>query len=100
MAEENALAGFSVTYLTAGIAKQLGLSRDEQGVVIVKVEPYSDADKAGLKRGDVIHEMNKKRVINLRDFNNITPNIRKGDTVLLFINRGGKKFYITLKTYS
>ncbi len=99
-AEENALAGFSVTDLTAGIAKQLGLSRDEQGVVIVKVEPYSDADKAGLKRGDVIHEMNKKRVINLRGFNNITPNIRKGDTVLLFINRGGKKFYITLKTYS
>lgn len=98
--EENALAGFSVTDLTAGIAKQLGLSRDEQGVVIVKVEPYSDADKAGLKRGDVIHEMNKKRVINLRDFNNITPNIRKRDTVLLFINRGGKKFYITLKTYS
>ena len=100
LTEEDALAGFSVTDITPAIAKQLGLSREEKGVVIVRVEPYSAADEAGLKKGDVIQEMNKKRVNNLRDFNNITSYIKKGDTVLLFINRGGKKFYITLKVYS
>jgi serine protease Do len=100
VAEENALAGFSVIDLTLGIAKQLGLSREEKGVVVVRIEPYSSGEEAGLKKGDVIQEMNRKRVSNLRDFNNITSHIKKGDTVLLFINRGGKKFYITLKTYS
>jgi len=98
--EENKLAGFSITELTPVIAKQLGLSREEKGVVIVTVEPYSVAEEAGLKKGDVIQEMDRKRVENLRDFNNITSRIRKGDTVLLFINRGGKKSYITLKAYS
>lgn len=69
-------------------------------MVIVRIEPYSEAEEAGLKKGDVIQEINKKSVSNLRDFNNIVANIKEGDSVLLFINRGGKKFYVTLKAYS
>lgn len=98
--EKNELAGFNVMDLTSEIAKQLGLSRTESGVVIVKVDPYSPAGDAGLKKGDVIQEINKKRIKNLNEFNKITPHIRKGDTLLLFINRGGNKFYVTLKVYS
>lgn len=98
--DENELAGFNVMDLTSEIAKQLGLSRNENGVVIVKVDPYSPAGDANLKKGDVIQEINKKRVKNLDDFNRIIPHIRKGDTLLLFINRGGNKFYVTLKVYS
>ncbi|HDH53672.1 MAG TPA: PDZ domain-containing protein, partial [Nitrospirae bacterium] len=99
-AEENALAGFSVMNLTRNIAKQLGLSRNEKGIVIVKVDPYSAAGDAGLKKGDVIQEINKKKIKNLSDFNKILPGLRDGDTVLLFVNRNGNKFYITLKVYS
>jgi serine protease Do len=68
--------------------------------VIVRVEPYSAADEAGLKKGDVIQEMNRKLVENVRDFNNIVSKIKEGDSVLLFINRGGSRIYITLKAYS
>lgn len=98
--ENNSLAGLSVMDLSRDIAKQLGLSRNEKGVVIVKVDPYSAAEDSGLKKGDVIQEVNKKKVKNLSDFNTILSEIREGDTVLLFINRGGNKFYITLKVYS
>ncbi|MBI4697415.1 MAG: Do family serine endopeptidase [Nitrospirae bacterium] len=94
--DENTFAGFSVMELTQDIAKQLGLSREERGVVIISVEPYSTAEDAGLRKGDVIQEINKKMVTNLREFNNITSRIREGDPVLLYINRGDKKFYITL----
>ncbi len=98
--EENLLAGLSAMNLTNEIAKQLGLSRSEKGVVIVKVEPYSSAEESGLKKGDVIQEINKKRVKNLDDFNKIVHNISKGNTALLFVNRSGNKFYITIKIYS
>jgi serine protease Do len=98
--ENNSLAGFNVIDLTPGVAKQLGLSHEEDGVVIVAVEPYSTADESGLKKGDVIQEMNRKVINNLRDFNNVISRIKKGDTVLLFINRGGNRIYITLKAYS
>ncbi|HDK41365.1 MAG TPA: PDZ domain-containing protein, partial [Nitrospirae bacterium] len=98
--EEDALAGVSVVDLTTDIAKQLGLSREEDGVVIIRVELYSNAEEAGLKKGDVIQEINKRNINNLRDFNNTVSRIKEGDTVLLFVNRGGKKFYITLKVFS
>ncbi len=98
--EEDTLDGISVMGLSADIIKQLGLSREEQGVVIVRVQPYSNADEAGLKKGDVIQEINKKRISNLRDFNNAVSRIKEVDTVLLFINRSGNKFYITLELYS
>lgn len=98
--EENALAGFSVMDLTGDIAKQLGLPRDEDGVVIVSVEHDSAADEAGLRKGDLIQEINKTKVNNLKDFNKAVSHIREGDTILLFIIRGENKFYITLKVYS
>ncbi len=82
------------------IAKQLDLSRNEKGVVIVRVQPYTAAEDVGLKKGDVIQEINKKKVRDLYDFNRITSSLREGDTALLFVNRGGNKFYITLKIYS
>lgn len=98
--EENEFAGFSVMSLTKNIAKQLDISKNERGVVIVKVEPFSVSEEAGLKKGDVIQEINKKKIDNLSDFNKVLKNIREGDTVLLFVNRNGSKFYITLKVYS
>ncbi|MBI4849217.1 MAG: DegQ family serine endoprotease [Nitrospirae bacterium] len=98
--DEHTLAGFSVMNMTQEIAKQLDLPKDEKGVVIVKVEPYSAAEDAGLKKGDVIQEINKRSIKNIRDFNSTVANVRKGDTLLLFINRGSNKFYITLKIYS
>ncbi|RJQ17917.1 MAG: DegQ family serine endoprotease [Nitrospiraceae bacterium] len=98
--EDNALAGFRVMDLSQEIAKQLDIPKDEKGVVIVKVDPYSTAEDAGLKKGDVIQEINKKTIRNISDFNNVVSKLRKGDTLLLFINRSGNKFYITLKIYS
>lgn len=95
--EENALAGFTVVELTAEIVKQLGLPRGEKGVVVIRVEPDSVAEESGLKKGDVIQEINKKRVSNLSEFNSVASRIKEGSSVLLFINRGGQKFYITLK---
>lgn len=100
MREENALAGFSVIELTPEIAKQIGLHNEEKGAVVVRVEPDSSAEEAGLKKGDVIQEINKKGIRSLSEFNSIASRIKKGDTMLLFVNRGGQKFYITLKVYS
>ncbi|MDI6889905.1 MAG: DegQ family serine endoprotease [Thermodesulfovibrionales bacterium] len=95
--EVGALTGLTVIDLTKEIARQLGFTKDEKGVVVVRVEPASPADEAGIKKGDIINEVDRKRVDNLEDFNRIASNIKKNETVLLFITRGNKKFYVTLK---
>ena len=92
-----ALTGLSVMGLTKEIAKQLGLSKDETGVVVVRVEPASPADEAGIKKGDIIKELDRKQIGNLEDFNRIASTTKRSETVLLFVARGDKKFYVTLK---
>jgi serine protease Do len=95
--EAEGLAGLSIMDLTKEIARQLGLHRDEKGVVVIRVEPGSTAEDAGIRKGDVIEEMDRKRVARVDDYNKIVAGIRAGDTVLLFINRSGKKFYVTIR---
>jgi serine protease Do len=91
------LAGLSVIDLNREIARQLGLHKEEKGVVVVRVEPGSTAEEAGVKKGDVIQEIDRKRIERLDDYNTIASSIPPGNAILLFINRGGKKFYVTLR---
>ena len=97
-AEARILAGLTVMNLTKEIVRQLGFNTDEKGVVVVKVEPGSSADEAELKKGDIIKEINKKSIENLEDYNRLATNLKSHESALLFINRGGKKFYIILKS--
>jgi serine protease Do len=93
---ENALSGMAATDITRAIMKQLGLENDEEGVVVVKIEPDSPAEEAGLKKGDIVQEVDRQKIANLNEFNKAAAKVSPSDTVLLFVNRGGKKFYVAL----
>lgn len=91
------LGGLSVIELTRETARQLGLHREERGVVIIRVEPGSVAEEAGLRKGDVIQEIDRKKIEGLKDYDRIVSGLRPGNSALLFINRGGKRFYVSLR---
>jgi serine protease Do len=57
----------------------------------------SPADDAGVRKGDVIQEIGRNKIADVNDFNRAISGIRPYDSVLLFINRSGKRFYIALK---
>jgi serine protease Do len=65
---EDALQGITVESVTARTARQLGLPANPTGVVVSNVDPASKAADSGLKRGDVIQEVNHKPVRNTSDF--------------------------------
>ncbi len=90
------LEGLSVDELTPQIARQLNLPRETHGVVVSQVDPDSAAGMAGLHRGDVIQEVNRKPVYNVRDFEDA---VRQGggQPVLLLVNRGGNTFFVALE---
>jgi serine protease Do len=91
------LAGLSVMDLSREIVRQLGFSKEERGVIVVRVEPGSPADDAELRKGDIIKEMNRKEIKNLGDYHRVSAGIAKDGSVLLFVNRGGKNFYAILE---
>jgi len=95
--EARVLTGLTVMNLTREIIRQLGFTKDEKGVVVVRVEPGSPADDAELKKGDIIKEINRKEIDSIEAFNRSSTNIKRNEAVLVFINRSGKKLYVILK---
>ncbi len=94
--DSHALSGITVMDINPAISKQLGIQGDERGVVIVKMQPGSLAEESGIRKGDVIQEMDRQKINNLNDFNKAISHLKSNSSVLLFINRGGKKYYVTL----
>ena len=92
----DALDGLGVITLTPEVASQLQMGRDVRGVVIESVREGSAASEAGLKRGDVIMEMGRKPTQNMDEYLKAAPAVSRKAAVLMYINRGGRKFYTTL----
>ncbi len=95
-AANNVFFGVTVTDINPVIAKQLRIDPNENGVVIVKIQPGSLAEDSGLRKGDVIQEIDRRRINNINDFNKVVSQLSPNTPVLLFINRSGKKYYLTL----
>ncbi len=89
-------SGLSVIALTEDTARQLNLPKDSTGVVVAGVLDDSPAAEAGLKRGDVIHEIGGRKTVSLEDFQRAASALSKEKSVLMYISRQGKKIYITL----
>ena len=93
-----ALEGVQVETLTPEIARQLGFSPLTKGVVITDIDPSSAAADAGLQRGDVIQEVNRKPVANAQEFRQALANANK-ESVLLLVNRGGTTSYVVIEAH-
>ncbi len=84
--------GMEVQNITPEIKEQLGL-RTSNGVIVTHVEPGSPADDAGLLKGDIIIEANRKRVKNVDDFNRIFEESRRHKRILLLVKRRSTMFF-------
>jgi serine protease Do len=60
---------------------------DVRGVLVLRIEPGSVADDAGLKVGDVIEMINRKPVKNAEDFKEAITSLDSGDPVVLQVHR-------------
>jgi serine protease Do len=82
--------------ITPELAKSLNLDSAE-GVLVSDVRAGQSAAEAGIKRGDIITEIDRKPVRNMPEYKRSLGNIRKGRTVLFLIKRGGTTIYIAVR---
>ncbi|WP_455387886.1 DegQ family serine endoprotease [Petrachloros mirabilis] len=95
--KDYAFAGVAVQDLDRDTAQELGIKGKMQGVIVTNVEPDSGAEKAGLMRGDVIREINRQPVKSVKDFEKASSAVKKGENVLILINRRGASLFLSAK---
>jgi len=78
--------GFEVTELTPEIARRFNVN-ETAGVIVVGVAPNSKADAAGVKKGDVIIEVNRQNVESVSDFKDLLDRYRDSDGISLLVQR-------------
>lgn len=88
--------GIQVQDITPDIAQSLNL-KEVEGVLVSDVTPGLAGGEAGLKRGDIIAEVNRKKIKNTNDFNRVTAKLKRGTTALMLVKRGGTTIYIAVK---
>jgi len=94
--EENKL-GAKVQELNPTLAARFNITGVKHGVVIVEVEEGSLAQEIGLQEGDVILEINRKKIETIKQFEKAIKDAKIEKGILFHIHRKGSSFYITYK---
>jgi serine protease Do len=93
---DHALAGVTVeTYVPDRSGRQ-GRARAGGGVVVKDVEPNSPAERAGLRVGDIIREINRKPVRSAQDFERLTAGLPPKSPVLLLLGRDNATIFLSI----
>jgi S1-C subfamily serine protease len=88
--------GLSLQPLTPQTARQLGVPADSEGLVVTDVDQNGPAGDAGIARGDLLMEVNRKAVRSVDDVRSALESA--GDRpVLLLISRRGQTIYLTVR---
>jgi serine protease Do len=80
--------------ITPVMAKGLSLARDH-GVIVSDVEPESPADRAGVKRGDVVLSLDGKTVLSANQLENYVLSRQPGDQLRMLILRENGQLELT-----
>ncbi|HKO42092.1 MAG TPA: Do family serine endopeptidase [Pyrinomonadaceae bacterium] len=88
--------GITVVKLNSEPAKELGI-KETKGVGVAQVQPGSAADRAGLRKGDVITSFNGVEMTDPNVFRNLVASTAPGTDVTLTIIRDGREQQIPIK---
>lgn len=87
--------GLTVQNLSADLAEQLGY-QGEKGVVVTGVKPYSAAAKARLEQGDLIQEVSRQAVTDVKSFQKAIEDAKAEGKALLLVRKGEGAMYTVI----
>jgi Do/DeqQ family serine protease len=91
--------GLTLQPLTAATASRYGLDAEDQGLLVTRVDPASQAATAGIRQGDLIQEVNRQPV---RTFVEFTSALQQSGSrpALVLVKRRSAVIYVTLRPSS
>ncbi|MBI2461140.1 MAG: DegQ family serine endoprotease [Candidatus Rokubacteria bacterium] len=88
--------GLTVEPLTPELAREFNLSAQE-GVLVFRVAAGSPADRAGLRPGDAILEVNRRKVADPDAYQEALGRVGPSGEVLLYVQRAGRGLYLVMR---
>jgi serine protease Do len=88
--------GLEIQDLTPSFAKQLGYE-NAGGVLVAEVVPGTYAEEAGLRRGDLIKEVDHNKIASVGDFDKAIAKSEEDNTALLLVQRGENTFFAAIQ---
>src|SRR5439155_1307571 len=92
---ERGWLGVSIQPLTRELAKSFKRD-DNTGALVSAVTAGSPADKAGIRAGDVIVEINRQPVRTVEDLTTRVDKQAKNEPMVLLVNRDGQTMYVAV----
>ena len=88
--------GLRVEVITPELARSLRLD-NSKGVVVSQVAPDSPAAEAGIRRGDIVREVNRQPVTDMESYTEATSHLTANAPALFLLERRGSSLYVALK---
>ncbi len=88
--------GLTVRELTKDLAARLQL-KESSGVVVTDLKPDGLALEAGIARGDIIREIDGRKIATADDYEKAVAAHKKGSVMRFLIRRGEGSLYVALK---
>jgi serine protease Do len=90
--------GAQVQELTPQLATRYRISSEiKRGIVVIGIEEGSPADELGLQEGDVILEINRKKIETIKDFEKAIKDLNLEKGIVFRLHRKGNSFYHSFK---
>ncbi|MCW7754541.1 DegQ family serine endoprotease [Desulfobotulus sp. H1] len=87
--------GLSLQELDDTLAARMGVERDA-GLLVADVAADSPAHKAGFRRGDLIREINHRRMDSIKSYESMLKRSKKGESLQFLVQRRGQFLVIVI----
>lgn len=88
--------GFMVEQLDENLAEQFRLPPNLEGVVVTDMERSSQAYQQGLRPGDLIIAVNRRRIANMNQFNEIMMQAEEEGVALFQVVRQNQRLFVAI----
>ncbi|MBI9088562.1 MAG: DegQ family serine endoprotease [Desulfobacterium sp.] len=90
--------GLGFQELDSANANDFGYARDVRGLVVADLKPDGQGATTGIRRGDLLKEVNHTPVATVEQYLDVLSKIKKGQTVQLLFRRGNTNFIVVRLT--
>ncbi len=86
--------GFMFKKVDNEMAQRMGYPLGIQGLVVTQIKPDTLAARSGVRVGDLLVELNHKKITNPGDYSKALKKVNKGDVAQMLFRRGGSQVFV------